>query len=95
MADSSGSSAVQPQVKDRRPALVTDVTGHADEQVMTLGTGRKQEFVAPRLHLHNSLTRTPLPEGCVANRAPPDITPIPTLVSILTPMVILKQCYTR
>lgn len=95
MADSSGRSAVQPQVKDRRLALVIDVTGHADEQVMTLETGRKQEFMALQLHLHNSLTRTPLPEGCVANRASPDITPIPTLVSILTPMVILKQCYTQ
>ena len=59
---------------------------------MTLGTGRKQ-FMTLQLHLHNSLTRTPLPEGCTANRAPSDFTPIPTLVSILTPMVVLIQCY--
>lgn len=59
---------------------------------MTLGTGRKQEFMTFQLHLPNSLTRTPLPEGCTANRAPTDFTSIPTLGSILTPMVILIQC---
>lgn len=37
---------MQPHVKDGRPALVSGVTGHADEQVMPLGTGRKEDFMA-------------------------------------------------
>ena len=73
-------------------SLSVDEAGHADDPVMTLGTGRKQEFMTLQLRLHNSLTRTPLPEGYTTNRVPTDFTPIPSLVSILTP-VLLIQCY--
>lgn len=76
---------MQLQVKDKRLVLVIGTAGHADKQVMTLGTNGKQEFMVLQLCLHNILSQTLLPKGCNTNRVPSDS--IPSL--LLSPFLVI------